>query len=511
MKKFITFALLLVSALALVACGKADTSNTLIVANGAETVTFDIQATNDQATTRVSVQIYETLVRQTSDLELVPGLATSWAPVDGEENTYLFTLRDDVTFHNGEKFTSKDVEYTMRRAAASSTISHIVGTLDVDKIEIVSEYQIKLGTKTPFGPFITHLAHPATGILNEKAVVDGGADYGTKSPVGTGPYKFDTWVSGEKLLLSRYEGYYGTAALTEKVEFRFIKESGQRVIGLENGEIDIAFDISPSDFGSIKQNNSLTLLNTSNLGAEYLGLNQANNPYLKDKNVRKAIAHMIDVPQIIETVYQGVGSPMSGPINEFVFGFNTSLEAYNHNETLAREFLAQSAWPTGGFTLRLYVGDNSAERIRVAQIVQAQLQKLGINVTLTQLAWSAFLAETAKGADSLADLFPLGWTTVTGDGDYGLYPLFHSESTPAAGNRVGYANAQVDTYLELGRTSNNQDERKAAYQAAQVIINDELPWVFLQTRENVTAYSNNIKGFAHHPTGSYLLSGVSKK
>ena len=144
MKKFITFALLLVSVLALVACGGADTSNTLIVANGAEPVTFDIQATNDQATTRVSVQIYETLVRQTSDLELVPGLATSWAPVDGEENTYLFTLRDDVTFHNGEKFTSKDVEYTMRRAA-SSTISHIVGTLDVDKIEIVSDYQIKLG------------------------------------------------------------------------------------------------------------------------------------------------------------------------------------------------------------------------------------------------------------------------------------------------------------------------------------------------------------------------------
>ena len=140
-----------------------------------------------------------------------------------------------------------------------------------------------MGTKTPFGPFITHLAHPATGILNEKAVVDGGADYGTKSPVGTGPYKFDTWVSGEKLLLSRYEGYYGTAALTEKIEFRFIKESGQRVIGLENGEIDIAFDISPSDFGSVKNNDSLTLLNTSNLGAEYLGLNQANNQYLKDK------------------------------------------------------------------------------------------------------------------------------------------------------------------------------------------------------------------------------------
>ena len=89
--------------------------------------------------------------------------------------------------------------------------------------------------------------------------------------------------------------------------------------------------------------------------------------------------------------------------------------------------------------------------------------------------------------------------------------MFHSESTPAAGNRGGYANDQVDTYLELGRTSNNQDERKAAYQAAQVIINDELPWVFLQTRENVTAYSNNVTGFAHHPTGSYLLSGVSKK
>lgn len=515
MKKKRGLAPLLALALTLLvsACGSATetatgSDATLVVANGADPVTFDIHKTNDQATTRIARQIYETLIFQNEELEFLPGLATSWREVG--DNTYEFTLREGVKFHNGEVFDAYDVEFTMKRAATMPNVAAIVGAIDPNKVQVVSQYVVRIGTKTPFGPFIVHLAHPAAAIMNRKAVEEAGADYGTKVAVGTGPFEFVEWVSGQQVTLDRFDDYWGEKAKVARLELKTIREAGVRLIGLENGEIDIAYDIAPADLDSVRNNPNLTLITTSNFGAEYLALNTASNIYLKDKNVRKAIAHMIDVQSIIRTVHRNVGTQMTGPINEMVFGYNSALQAYSYDENLARKFLAQSQWPTGGFTLRLFVGDNNQERIAVAQVVQAQLQKLNINVTLNQLEWGAFLAETSKPIETTqSDLFLLGWTTVTADADYGLYPLFHSTASSAS-NRTFFRNAQVDAYLDIGRSSLDQNVRKAAYEAAQAIIRDELPWVFLQTRENVTAISNKVTGFKHHPMGSYLLSNVSK-
>jgi peptide/nickel transport system substrate-binding protein len=508
MKKLSLFSLVLLSFLALSACSASD-DTVLVVASGADPVTFDMHATNDIATARVARQIYETLVFQGNDLELSPGLATSWREVG--DNTFEFTLRDDVFFHNGDKFTAADVVWTFQRALKSPTIGHIIGAIDPDKITMVDDYTVRIGTKFAFGPFITHLAHPATSIKNQRAVEEAGADYGSQGVIGTGPFKFVEWNVGDTVLLERYEEYWGTPARVSKIEFRTIRESSVRVIGLENGEIDIAYDVAPPDIPIVQGNSNLTLINTPNLGAEYLALNTASNPYLQDINVRRAIASMIDVESIVEAIYNNVGTQMTGPINSSVFGYNPNLDPFPYNEARAREFLAQSAYPDGNFTLRLFVGDNSAERIRVAQVVQVQLEKLGINVVLNQMEWGAFLGETAKPADeSITDLFLLGWTTVTADADYGLYPLFHTSAWGAAGNRSFYANPRVDELLDLGRSSIDQRVRLQAYQEAQAIIAEELPWVFLQTRENVSAYRAGVEGFEHHPMGSYFLSSVRK-
>ncbi|VEU80069.1 ABC transporter substrate-binding protein [Haploplasma axanthum] len=507
MKKKLLSMIGLLLLVVLVACGKKGTDpDTLVVASGADPVTFDIQKTNDQATTRIARQIYETLIKQNDDLTLVPALALSWEDVG--DNTYEFKLRQNVTFHNGEKFTAKDVEWTLKRASESSHIAHIVGTIDPEKIEIVDDYTIKIGTKGPFGPFLTHLAHPATAILNEKAVTDGGADYGTKSAVGTGPFKFVSWVSGDKVTLERYEDYHSEKAKMAKIEFRTITDASVKLIELETGGIDIAYDISPSDITKVEENDSLTLVKTANLGAEYLGLNLRNDTPLKNVGVRKAIAKAIDVGAIIRAIYLNVGERMSGPINELVFGFNDELTPYDYNLEEAKTLLAEAGFPNGGFSLKLYVGSNSTERVRVAQVIEAELKKIGITVILTQLEWGSFLSATEKGD---ADMYLLGWTTVTTDADYGLYPLFHSESTPSAGNRSFYSNERVDELLELGRTTSDPALRLTYYKEVQTIIHDELPWVFLQTRENVSGVRNNVKGFSHHPTGSYFLDGVSKE
>lgn len=204
----------------------------------------------------------------------------------------------------------------------------------------------------------------------------------------------------------------------------------------------------------------------------------------------------------------GIGTQMSGPINELVFGYNENLEATPYDVELAKELLAEAGYPDGGFSLSLYVGDNNQERIRVSQVVSAALEELGITVEVNQMEWGAFLDAAAAGEP---DMFLLGWTTITTDADYGLYPLFHSSSFGEAGNRTFYHNERVDELLDAARSTSDQEERLAYYHEAQEIINDEMPWVYLQTRENVSGIRNWVQGFEHHPTGSYFFRyGVKK-
>ena len=477
--------------------------DTLVVASAADAVTFDIHNTNDSATTRVARQIYETLIRQTEDLELVPSLAESWEAID--DTTYEFKLKKGVTFHNGEPFTAKDVAYTLKRALTSANVGHIVGEIDETKITVVDDHTIRIGTKKPFGPLLTHLAHPATAIMNEKAVTEGGDDYSI-APVGTGPYKLTNWTAGSEINLERYEGYHGTAGATEKITFKVIKEDSVRVIALENGEIDVAYDIPPNEIATVEASEGLTLVRDLNLSTAYVGINTQSKTPLSDVKVRQAINYAIDVETIVANVFQGVGKPAKGPLNPLVFGSTTGLPEYGYDVEKAKALLAEAGYPNGGFGFNLYVGDNNAQRIKIAEIIKEALAQLNIEVTITQLEWASFLEATGKGE---ADMFILGWTTVTTDADYGLYPLFHSSQQGAAGNRSFYVNARVDELLEAGKTETDTDKRLALYKEAQEIIAEEVPWVFVQDGENVTGISNKVKGFKHHPTATYFLEKVT--
>ena len=504
--KFKLFATLLVAVLFITGCssgkgGAGGAKTTLTVGTSAQPVTFDIQATNDSATTNVARQVYEPLLKQDEDLKLHPGLAVSWEAVD--ETTWEFKLRENVKWHNGDDFTADDVAWTLKRAIESPSIGHIVGSVDPAKIEVVDAYTIRIGTTQPFGPFLTHLAHPATGILNEKAVTAAGDNYAT-NPVGTGPYKFVEWNSGADLTLERFADYWGDAGKSEKIVFRFITDNTTRLSALKTGEIDIAYEMPPTAIKDIEADGELELVRDLNLSTAYVGFNVQKGPF-QDKRVRQAVNYALDIDAILEHVYLGTGKPAKGPLNSLAFGAYDGLEPYGYDMDKAKALLAE-AGVAGGFKFTIYVGDNNAQRIAVAEVVKEQLAQLGIEATIKQMEWAAYLEATANGE---ADMFILGWTTVTTDGDYGLYPLFHTDQMGAAGNRSFYSNKEVDKLLEDARTSTNQEERKELYKKAQVIINDEVPWIFVQDGETLTAIRKGVKGFRNHPQANHFLSGVT--
>ncbi|SHJ99502.1 glutathione ABC transporter substrate-binding protein [Paramaledivibacter caminithermalis] len=509
-KKFIMIlSAIMVFALVLSACGTKPAEegeptgdkavkDTLVIAQGADAKSLDPHATNDQPSSRVSKQIYNTLVESTVDMELVPGLAESWNQVD--ETTWEFNIRKGVKFHNGEELKASDVKFSIDRMLASKKVAHIVEA--IDSVEVIDDYKVIIKTKEPFGPLLAHLSHTATSIVNEKAVTEAGENYG-QNPVGTGPFKFVSWEAGDKITLERFDDYYKGPANVKTVVFRNITEGTNRTIGLETGELDIAYEIEPIDKDRVANHEKLQLIEGPSLSMAYIGMNNQKEPFNNEK-VRKAINYAINVDDIITAVLNGAGQKANSPIGPRVFAHNDALKPYEYDPAKAKELLKEAGYENG-FQTTIWTNDNPV-RMQIAQIVQAQLKEIGIDVAIEPLEWGSYLERTAKGEH---DMFILGWVTVTADPDYGLYALYHSSQHGGAGNRNFYTNEEVDKLLEEGRTAIDPEKRTEAYKKAQEIIVNDAPDVLLYYGTQNVGAQKSVKGFELHPAGHHSVYGVS--
>mgnify|MGYP001032778861 CR=1 FL=1 len=478
-------------------------AQTLVVAQGADAVNLDPHTTNDQPSSRVRRQIYETLIVQGEDLVLRPGLAVSWEQLD--ELTYEFKLRQGVKFHNGEPFTANDVKFTFERLLHPDSRADAKFLLEViEEIQVLDDYTVRIKTSAPFSPILAHLAHPVAAILNEKAVTEAGDAYGTRVAVGTGPFKFVTWVSQSHIILERFNEYWGEPAKVAQVVIRAIPEGTVRAIELETGNVDIAYDLEPVDRMRLEFDPNIKLFMTESLSASYIGFN-AQKPPFDDVRVRQAINYAIDVEPLVDVIYSGQAVQAFGPLSPKVFGAHTELEPYPYDPQKARQLLAEAGYPNG-FRTSIWTNDNPL-RIQIAEVLQQYLADVGVQADVEIVEWGTYLANTGAG---LHDMFILGWVTVTADADYGLYALFHSSQHGSAGNRTFYSNPRVDELLDFARSTSDQDARLAAYYEVQEILREEAPWVFLLFQVNVDGTRSNIEGFTPHPAGHHYLGRVSK-
>lgn len=504
---FLFLSLVLILALSLSACSSTTTDtftkenkDELVVAQGADPKSLDPHASNDQPSSRVNKQIYSTLVEATEEMELQPGLAEIWEQVD--EKTWIFHLREGVKFHNGEELKASDVEFSLKRMAESPEVAHIIEA--VTSVKALDEYTVEIKTEEPFAPILSHLAHTAASILNEKVVTEAGDDY-QNHPIGTGPFKFVSHEAGDQVTLERFDDYYGEKAHVKTLIFRNIPEGTNRTIGLETGEVDIAYDIEPMDLERVREHSNLELLEEASLSTAYIGFNTQKEPF-NDKKVRQALNHAIDVDEIIDVVLEGGGTKANGPINDRVFGYYEELEGYEYDPDKARDLLAEAGYPDG-FKTSIWTNDNPV-RLRIAELVQAQLLEVGVEASIEEVEWGAYLDRTAAGEH---DMFILGWVTVTADADYGLYALYHSSQHGSAGNRTFFTNSEVDELLDKGRVSIDESERLAAYNRAQEIIVEEAPQLFLYFDTDKAGIQSYIEGFKLHPAGHHRLAQVRIK
>lgn len=500
MKKIIFFLVMALSML-IVGCGKETekvVKETLVVAQGADARSLDPHKAIDTPSVRVYQQIYDDLVEKDEHMNIVPGLAESWEIVDNK--TTIFHLREGVKFHNGEILTAEDVKFTFERMKEQPTVSFLV--TELDKIEVIDDYTVKITTKNGFGPLLSHLSHPGAGILNKKAVLEAGDTYG-QHPVGTGAFVFSEWQAGDKIILTANKDYFLGEPAIKKLTFKSIPEGTNRAIALETGDADIAYDIEAIDIENVKNNKNLVFLIEPSLGNSYLTINTKQPPFDNVK-VRQALAYAINAEDIKSVVYKNTAEVANSPICPMIPGYNKDAMYYDYNIEKAKELLAEAGYPDG-FKTSIWINDNNARK-DIATILQAQFKEIGIDATIDVFEWGAYLDRTAKGEHSLSIM---GWVTVTGDADYGLYPVFHSSAHGRPGNRSFYTNPEVDKLLDFARTSVNQEERLKAYEKVQEIVQEELPIYTMVNISHNVALQKGLKGFIINPTGYYELYKVN--
>lgn len=486
----------------LTGCGEKETKKedkkVLVVAQAADAKSLDPHATNDSPSSGVMVQIYDTLVGVDNNLNIVPNLAESWKEISPTK--YEFTLKKGIKFHNGEELKASDVVFTFNRMLKSPRVSHIVGPMKT--IVAKSDYVVEVNLDNPFAPMLHHLAHPASFILNEKAVTSNTENYG-QNPVGTGPFKFKSWTPGDRVVLTKNENYFKGASDIDEVNMRVVIEASSRVIGLETGELDIAINIAPVDLNQIKSNKDLTLLEESGFGMNYLGFNTVKAPF-DNKNIRKAVAHAVNVDDIIEAVVLSAGTKANSPVPKGVFGHTDEISAIEWNPELSKEIIKNEGMENKIKT-KIWTNDDMT-RLQIAQIVQAQLKDVGIDASIESLEWGAFLEGTAREEH---EIIVLGWGNVTGDADYSLYPVFNTATDPSAGRRTVYSNKKVDELLNKARETTDTKARLESYTQVQEILKDEVPLLPLYYPKYSVGLNNKIKNFKINPMGHHSIYGVT--
>lgn len=508
-KKFLFLGLVTAMVLTVTGCGSnSDGEDTgtetsgrdrLVVAQNAEAATLDLHGGNDNSSSLVNAQIFETLVTQDENMEIQPGLAVDWREID--ELTYEFDLKQDVYFHNGEKFTAEDVAFTFRRASKSPSVAAIVGQIDPESIEIIDDYTIRIGTKEPFAPLLAHLAHTASGIMNEKAVEEAGEDVG-QNPVGTGPFQFVEWQAGDYVLLERFDNYHGAIPAYKELMIRPILDPSNRLIELETGGVDIAITIPGAERRRIEADPEMQLVYDENFSTQYVGFNLNKEPF-DDVRVRQAINYAIDVESILEFVLEDIGEVTQGPISSNVFGAHQTGPIYEYNLERARELMIEAGLEDG-FKTELWTVNN-APNADIAVAVSNQLAEINIEAEIKQIEWATYLGAISENDH---EMFIVAWASVTGDADYGLYPVFHSSVGPSGGNRVYFANDRVDELLDSARATTDPEERLAYYAEAQEIIVEEAPWAFLVTGEGSAGLRGDVRGFKLNPAGHHRFANV---
>lgn len=462
---------------------------TVTVALPADIVSLDPMGHNDIYSERVTRLVFNTLYRFDTSFRAVPDLVASMTQPSPTE--YVFKLKQGVKFHDGSEMTSADVKFSLERSMTSAKVKHVLS--EVKSVDIVDTYTVKVTTKVPFAPFLFTLAHQGVSIVSKK-YVEAGGDF--SKPIGTGPYMFGEWVSGDKVVLKRNPNYFDAAnkPQAESLVFKVIPEPTSRTIALETGEVDAVIALDPNDVEKVKANTKLSVVIKPSTDIQYAGMNIEKAPFNNVK-VRQAFNYAFDKEAILTVALNGYGEVATSIIPSTIFGHKKG--PYTYDPTKAKALLKEAGFDFNQ-TIKLWASGDV--RKKVAEVVQANLGEIGVKTEIEMFEWGAYLQATNSGDQGL---FLLGWGS-NPDPDSMLTPLF-SKGSIGAQNRTRYQNPKVEGYLEAGRVEMDQAKRQKIYNDMSDTVMADATWVPMYTGANIVGANAALKGVEMSPQGLWNL------
>jgi peptide/nickel transport system substrate-binding protein len=546
----------LVLALGAVGCGgddddegeAADTTETAAAAGGtlvfgtaSDPVVLDGALVSDGESLRVIDQIFETLVSlKSGTTELQPGLASSWE-ISDDGLAYTFTLEDGVTFHDGEPFNAEAVctnfdrwfNFTgsFQNPSASYYWQTVFGGFAkpepespeeslYESCEATDESTVTLNLTKASSSVLGALSLTAFAIASPKALTDFNADegrvdadgifhptgtFGTEHPIGTGPFKFESWTRNDRLVIARNDDYWGDEAKLDKVIFRPISDNAARLQALQTGEIQGYDLVEPQDIPTIEGDSNLQVLDRPAFNVGYVGFNQAKPP-LDKLEVRQAIAHGLNRQEVVDEFYAGRGEVAKEFMPPEVVGYADDVTEYEFDPAKSKQLLQDA-----GLTLPVkiefwYPSDVSRPYMpdpkRNFEAFAASLKEAGFQVVPKTAPWSPdYLGNVDEGN---AQVYLLGWT-----GDYGDPDNFVGTFFQTAQEAWGFENQEIFDALDKAETETDLDARTTAYEEANRLIMDFLPGVPYVHTKPALAFSANVNGYEPSPVSLESFATVT--
>ncbi len=445
-------------------------------------------------------KVYQTLIAPDKDFKIQPQLAKEWNVLN--DTTWEFKLQEGVKFHDGAPFNAEAVKTTFDRILDPKTESPQREKFSMIKeIKVVDDYTVQLLLEYPYAPLLSILASQEGSIISPKALKENPESL-SQHPVGTGPFVFESWKTGQEISLKRNENYWGKKPNIDRVVFKVVPEDATRLAMIETGEAHINDQVPVTEIERIEASDKMGLYRTEGLAVEYLGFNTKKKPF-DDVRVRKAISHGIEREAIIKGVYNNVGTLANVAMSPKVLGYSDKVKAYDYDLNEAKKLLKEAGYEKG-LNVTLLTSDRK-ERINMAEVMQSQLKGIGINVKIQVMEYGAYIDMIEKGEHDMAIG---GWGNATGDGDYNQYNLFHSASQGAAGNHFYYSNPEVDKMIESARKERDEQKRLKLYEEVMQKEIDDAVYVPIRNYEHLAAYSKNVSGFWLNAANYLMIDDV---
>ena len=479
--KFLTYYLLLLTYLS---------ASTLNLSMSSSPSRLNPILANDSASSEISDWLFNGLFKYDKNGNPIVDLAQSYEFKD--QTTLIIKLKENVLWHDNTKFTAKDVIFTYEKIIDPKVFNSIksnfqqvksVKALDDYTIEVIySQAYFKAIETWMVGILPYHLLKDEENLMTSSF---------NKNPIGTGSYKLKEFKQGQDIELIANDKYFEGRPNIDKILYQFLPDPNTSFLYLKQKKLDLG-GLTPIQIDRQIDNdfkNKFTIIQKPSFAYSYLGFNLKNEKF-KDIRIRQALSLAINRQEMVDILFFGYGKICNGPFLPDSFAYNENIKPITQDINKAKALLKDAGYDENNpFTFELVTNTGNDTRINAAQILQYQLEKTGVKMSIKVMEWQAFLNTVVHPKKFQAVL--LGWSLALMPD---AFPLWHSSSSKLGGfNLVSYENEKVDKLIEQGSTTINRDELGNIYKEIFKIITDDLPYLFLYIPDAITVINKDIK------------------